>query len=133
MYTFILIKKTGWTTFWVIFFTSASGHTVWNRWNSSRKFGMTYRLKQIELRPGLPDGIFTFQKFQIWVYLESLQKENVGIFYCHLVFCAAIWYFVRRFGIPILWSFGILCATIWHILWSFGIFFVAIWHIFVVN
>jgi hypothetical protein len=50
-------------------------------------------------RPGLPDGIFAFQKSLFGCILEGLEIESVGIFYQHLVYFISLWY--------ILWSFGI--------------------------
>jgi hypothetical protein len=38
----------------------------------------------------LPDGIFSNQKSKF----GCLAKEDVGIFYCHWVYFAAIWYFL---------------------------------------
>jgi hypothetical protein len=34
--------------------------------------------------PGLPDGIFSNQKFQFGYILEDIEMENVGKFYGHL-------------------------------------------------
>jgi hypothetical protein len=34
---------------------------------------------------GLPDGIFSNQKFQFGKILEGLAMEDVGIFYGHLI------------------------------------------------
>jgi hypothetical protein len=56
--------------------------------------------------PGLPDGLFSNQKYQFRENFEGLRLENVDIF----------------------WSFGIIyrhlgnCMTIWYILCSFGTF-----------
>jgi hypothetical protein len=44
--------------------------------------------------PGLPDGIFSYQKSQFGLILEAL----VGIFYSHMVYFTAIWYFVWLIG-----------------------------------
>jgi hypothetical protein len=49
---------------------------------------------------GLPGGIFSNQKSQFGQILEGLAMEDVGIFYCHLVYFTVIWY--------ILWLFGFL-------------------------
>jgi hypothetical protein len=35
--------------------------------------------------------IFSNQKFQIWVVLEGLSLEDVGIFYGQLVYFTAVW------------------------------------------
>jgi hypothetical protein len=35
---------------------------------------------------GLPDGIFSNQKIQVWVNFEGLAMEDVGIFYVNLVY-----------------------------------------------
>jgi hypothetical protein len=40
----------------------------------------------------LPDGIFSFQKFQFGCILEGLEMENVGIF-------LAIWNILQLFGL----------------------------------
>jgi hypothetical protein len=57
--------------------------------------------------------------------------EHFGLFYCHLVNVAAVWYILWPFGIfwYILWPFGIFYGhlvyfmAIWYILWPFGIFY----------
>jgi hypothetical protein len=46
----------------------------------------------VHFRLGLPDGIFSNQKFQFGQILESLAMEDVGIIYGHLVHVVAIWY-----------------------------------------
>jgi hypothetical protein len=49
-------------------------------------------------QPGLPDGIFAYQKYQFWYILEGLGMENVGVvisiwyIYDHLVNCTTVWY-----------------------------------------
>jgi hypothetical protein len=40
----------------------------------------------------LPDGLFSFQKSQFGFNIEGLGMENVGIFYDHFEYFAAIWY-----------------------------------------
>jgi hypothetical protein len=35
-------------------------------------------------QPGLPDGIFSDQKYNFGYILEGLGKENIGILYGHL-------------------------------------------------
>jgi hypothetical protein len=42
------------------------------------------------LKPGLPDGLFSNQKFQFGKILDCLGMENVGIFYDHLEYIIAI-------------------------------------------
>jgi hypothetical protein len=54
-------------------------------------------------------------KMSIWVYFKGLGMENVGRFYCRLVYFEGIW--------NILWLFGIFTVIIWYILWSFRILF----------
>jgi hypothetical protein len=41
--------------------------------------------------PGLPDRIFSDQKFQFVYILECFGMENVGIFYGNLEYFTAIW------------------------------------------
>jgi hypothetical protein len=53
---------------------------------------------------GLPDGLFSNQKSQFWKILVGLAKENLGIFYEHLVYFTAIG--------NILWPFGIFCGPL---------------------
>jgi hypothetical protein len=56
----------------------------------------------------------------MWIFLEGLGMENVGLFYDRLVYTVEIWHF--------LWKFGIFCGNlafsveIWYKLWKFGIF-----------
>jgi hypothetical protein len=52
--------------------------------------------------PGLPDGLFSNPKSQLWLNLEGLGMENVVIFFDHLEYFAAIWYNI--------WPFGIVCG-----------------------
>jgi hypothetical protein len=40
---------------------------------------------------GLPDGVFSYQKYQLGDILEGLGMENSGIFYEHLQYLMAIW------------------------------------------
>jgi hypothetical protein len=68
----------------------------------------------------LPNGLFSYQKYQFGEILFGFGMENVGIFYAHLVNFTAIWY--------ILWPFSKF-VIIWYILWPFGNF-VVIWNIF---
>jgi hypothetical protein len=49
---------------------------------------------------GLPDGLFSNQKSKFGLILEGLAKEDVGIFYGHLVHFRSFCY--------ILWTFGIV-------------------------
>jgi hypothetical protein len=44
--------------------------------------------------PGLPDGIFSYQKCPNEFILEGLGMENVGIFYGHLVYFSPFWYVI---------------------------------------
>jgi hypothetical protein len=53
-------------------------------------------------RPGLPDGLFSNQKSQIWVNFGGLEMVNIGIFLDHLEYFMAIWYN--------LWPFGKVCG-----------------------
>jgi hypothetical protein len=41
---------------------------------------------------GWPDGLFSCQKFKFGYILEGLEMENIGIFYDHLEYFAAICY-----------------------------------------
>jgi hypothetical protein len=41
---------------------------------------------------GLPDGLFSSQKFQFGYILEGLRLENVDMFYGHLKYFMTIWY-----------------------------------------
>jgi hypothetical protein len=50
-------------------------------------------------KTGLPDGFFSNQKSQIRANLEGLGMENVIIFYGHLEYFTAIWYYLCTFGI----------------------------------
>jgi hypothetical protein len=94
----------------------------------------------LQVRPGLPDGMFSDQKSQIVYILESLGLENVGtytyimviwyilwpfgIFYGHLVYFMAIWNILWPFG-TFLWTFGKYVGILWPFL-----NFVVIWYIF---
>jgi hypothetical protein len=40
---------------------------------------------------GLPDGIFSNQKYQYWYILEGLGMENFGICYGHVEYLTTIW------------------------------------------
>jgi hypothetical protein len=51
---------------------------------------------------GLPDGLFSTQKYQFGQILGDLAMETLGIFYDHLVYFTAIG--------NILWPFGIFCG-----------------------
>jgi hypothetical protein len=42
--------------------------------------------------PGLPDGLFSNQKYKFWYKLEGLGMENAVIFYALLEYFTAIWY-----------------------------------------
>jgi hypothetical protein len=52
----------------------------------------------------LPDGLFSYQKSQVWYILGGLGMENIGILYGHLEYFTSIWYIS------------------WYVLWPFGIF-----------
>jgi hypothetical protein len=47
----------------------------------------------------LPDDVFSNQKYQFGKILEGLAMEDVGIFYGHLIYFTAIWYFLLPSGI----------------------------------
>jgi hypothetical protein len=49
-------------------------------------------------------------KIPIWEYLGGPWNGQFGIFYGHLEYFAGIWYTLWQFGIPSLWSFGIVCG-----------------------
>jgi hypothetical protein len=51
-----------------------------------------FSFSNFEATAGLPDGLFSNQKYQFGKILEGLAMENVGIFYVHLVHFTAIWY-----------------------------------------
>jgi hypothetical protein len=72
--------------------------------------------------PGLPDGIFSNQKYHFGLILEGLAMEDVGIFYGHLVYITVILYILWPFGICILWPFRICCGNL--------VYFMVIWYIF---
>jgi hypothetical protein len=65
-------------------------------------------------RPGLPDGIFSYQKFLFRYIFECLGIESLVIlwsfwlFYGYWVHFMAIWYTLWSFGIHI-FRFGMLC------------------------
>jgi hypothetical protein len=63
--------------------------------------------------PGLPDCIFSNQKSPFGQILEGLAKEDVGIFFGHLVYFIDIWY--------LLWTFGIFYGHL--------VYFMDIWYI----
>jgi hypothetical protein len=45
----------------------------------------------VHMYAGLPDGVFSYQKYQLGDILEGLGMENSGIFYEHLQYLMAIW------------------------------------------
>jgi hypothetical protein len=55
--------------------------------------------------PGLPDGIFSHQKYYFAYILEGIEIENLVKFmaykmlYSHMVYFEAIWCILSRFGI----------------------------------
>jgi hypothetical protein len=59
----------------------------------------------------MPDGLFAYQKSQVWYILDGLGMKDFGINQCHSV-CIS-----QFFGIYMVWPFPI------HILLSFGDFF----------
>jgi hypothetical protein len=68
----------------------------------------------LTLSAGLPDGIFSDQKFQFGKILVCPEMEDGGLFYRPLVYFTALWSILR--------PFGILCGNL--------IYFVVIWYIF---
>jgi hypothetical protein len=61
-------------------------------------------------KPGLPDGLFSNQKYQIWVNFGVTCNGSswtilrpFGIFYCHLVYIGAVW-------------FGIFCGHLVYVM-----------------
>jgi hypothetical protein len=48
--------------------------------------------------PGLPDGLFSYQKSLFGYVLEGLGMENIGIFNDHFEYFTAIRYIVQPFG-----------------------------------
>jgi hypothetical protein len=52
-----------------------------------------------KLRPGLPDGLFSNQKYQFGSILEVHAMEDVGSFYDHWVYFTTIGYILCPFGI----------------------------------
>jgi hypothetical protein len=56
--------------------------------------------------PGLPDGLFSNQKFQFGKIFEGLRWEKMDIFYGHLGYFMTIWY--------ILYEFGTFCMNLVH-------------------
>jgi hypothetical protein len=55
---------------------------------------------------GLPDGVFSNQKYRFGKIFEGIGVEKVDMFYGHLDYIMAIWY--------ILWPFGNLVAILVH-------------------
>jgi hypothetical protein len=66
----------------------------------------------------LPDGIFTYQKYQFEYILEGLGIDDVGVSYDHVVNAMAFWY--------ILWSFGIFCGP-FGTFYGHLVYFVGLW------
>jgi hypothetical protein len=64
------------------------------------------------VRSGLPDGLFSNQKYKFGKILEGFIMEHAGIFYAHSEHFTVIWY--------ILWPFGNV-VLIWYIFPRFGI------------
>jgi hypothetical protein len=65
-------------------------------------------------KSGLPDGIFSNQKYQFGYILRGLSMHDVGIFYGRLVYLPAIWYILLPFGI--FCDNLVNCMVIWIIL-----------------
>jgi hypothetical protein len=63
----------------------------------------------------LPDGIFSYQKYQFGYIIDFLGMENVGYF-------SAVWNILGPFGI---------CYGLWAILWSFGTFVPVLVYIYI--
>jgi hypothetical protein len=57
---------------------------------------------------GLPDGIFSNQKYQFWQFFEGLAMEDVVTFNGQLVYFMAFWYILRLF--TIYFPFLVCCA-----------------------
>jgi hypothetical protein len=52
----------------------------------------------------LPDGIFSYQKCQLWHILEGLGVKHFGAFNGRLIFLVPFWY--------LFWPFGIFVAIL---------------------
>jgi hypothetical protein len=61
--------------------------------------------------PGLPDGRFLNQKSRVGKFLESLEMEDVGLFYGRLVYLTAAWYFCGQF-VYFMVTFSVLVCCI---------------------
>jgi hypothetical protein len=71
---------------------------------------------------GLPDGIFSNQKFKFYghlVYFTAIWSilQPFGLFYIHLVYFTAIWY--------ILCTFGMYCGNL--------VYFIPFWYVVLVK
>jgi hypothetical protein len=54
----------------------------------------------LSIQTGLPDGLFSNQKYQLGNIFESLEMENIGTYIlCPFGDLVEIWYIVPRFGI----------------------------------
>jgi hypothetical protein len=71
--------------------------------------------------PGLPDCIFSNQKSPFGQILEGLAKEDVGIFFGHLVYFIDIWYLLWTFGI--FYGHLVYFMDIWYIIPHFGMLY----------
>jgi hypothetical protein len=49
--------------------------------NKATRFGQEIFTAQSNPGPGLPDGLFSYQKSKYGQFLEGLAMEDVGIFY----------------------------------------------------
>jgi hypothetical protein len=52
--------------------------------------------KSPDFLPWLPDGLFSYKKSPFGYILEGLGMENVGIFYYHLEYYTAMWWYTLR-------------------------------------
>jgi hypothetical protein len=71
--------------------------------------------------------VFEYQKSQFGYIAGALVKENVGIFYGHLVYFTCIWYSLRPFGIQ--YGHLVYFTAIWLILCPFGILYFPFWYV----
>jgi hypothetical protein len=49
-------------------------------------------------RSGLPDGLFSNQKYQFGQILEGVALDDAGILHGHLVYFMPFWHILRLFG-----------------------------------
>jgi hypothetical protein len=112
----------GWASFWAFFFTNSSGHPglyqkllgtlspipVGQKWRHHRR-------EDFGCGAGLPDGIFTYQKYQILVNLGkpgNWKFRNLsgpfGILFGHLFYFMPFWYIFVWF---------VMFPSFWYIAW----------------